>query len=100
MVIDTSALVAVLSDEPERHEFNKLIAESPVRRTSAASYVEAGIVMAARNGRAGVHELKLSVTSASITVTPVDEEQAHVAHRFLLNSASQDVARNELRVHD
>ena len=79
MVIDTSAIVAILADEPERHEFNRLIAESPVRRISAASYVEAGIVMAARNGRAGVHELKLFVTSASITVTPVDEEQAHVA---------------------
>ena len=79
MIIDTSAIVAILADEPERHEFNRLIAESTVRHMSAASFVEAGIVMSARHGRAGVHELKLFVTSASIVVMPVDEDQAHVA---------------------
>jgi len=79
VVIDTSAIVAILADEPERHEFNRLIAEATVRKVSAACYVEAGIVMAARNGVAGVHELKLFLTLASIAVAPVDEQQARIA---------------------
>jgi len=48
MVIDTSALVAILSDEPERRAFNEAIAADPVRLVSAGTLIEAGIVLEAR----------------------------------------------------
>jgi ribonuclease VapC len=43
MVIDSSALIAVLQDEPERPEFNRRIAADPVRLMSAANYLEAAV---------------------------------------------------------
>jgi ribonuclease VapC len=46
MVVDTSALVAILSDEPERRAFIEAISTAPVRLISAATLLEAGI-----NGR-------------------------------------------------
>lgn len=40
MVIDTSALIAILLDEPERRHFNELIESDPVRLISVASFVD------------------------------------------------------------
>ena len=45
MVIDSSALVAVLQDEPERAALVAKIAADPVQLLSAASYLEAAIVI-------------------------------------------------------
>ena len=47
MVIDTSALVAILTDEPDRRAFIDAIASATVRLISAATVLEAGIVMEA-----------------------------------------------------
>lgn len=43
MVIDTSALVAILQDEPERRRFNEAIEQAPHRLLSAANLVEISI---------------------------------------------------------
>lgn len=79
MVIDTSVLLAVLFDEPERHHYTELIASYPVRRLSAGSYLEAGIVLQARYGDRGVMALKLFRTAAEIEVVPFDAETAEIA---------------------
>lgn len=50
MVIDTSALVAVLQDEPERRWFNEQIDAAVERRLSAAGFVETSIVIESRYG--------------------------------------------------
>ena len=65
MIIDTSAILAILEDEPERHRFSTLIAHAPARRMCAASYVEAGIVVTARHGRGGLHDLMVFLARAS-----------------------------------
>ena len=79
MVIDTSALMAILCDEAERHHFNELIAASPSRLISAGTYLETAIVVEARFGRKGTHHLKLFLTTASIDVIACDREQADIA---------------------
>jgi ribonuclease VapC len=79
MVIDTSALMAILSNEPERHHFNEMIATSPSRRISAGTYLETAIVIEARYGRKGFHHLKLFLTTASIEVVAFDKDQAEIA---------------------
>jgi ribonuclease VapC len=79
VIIDTSALVAILEDEPERARFVRMIADAPVRRISAATYVESSIVLAAKRGRSGVHDFMLFVARAGIRVEPVDEEDARTA---------------------
>ena len=40
MVVDTSALLAILQDEPERRAFTEAIAAAAVRRTSAATFLK------------------------------------------------------------
>jgi ribonuclease VapC len=79
MVIDTSALVAILQDEPERRAFNEAIEAAPSCRISAATLVEASIVFEARHGADGVRELDLFVAAAAIQIVPVDAEQALAA---------------------
>ena len=79
MVIDTSAVLANLEDEPERHRFNTAVAAAAVKRLSAATYVEASIVLHARRGRAGLHDLMVYVTRAGIEIVPVEQDQAEMA---------------------
>ena len=79
MVIDTSALLAILQNESEKDNFINAITDDPVRLLSAASYVEAGIVMEARYKVAGRHQLMLFITLAGISVEEVDGEQAELA---------------------
>ncbi len=81
MVVDTSALLAILQDEPERRAFNEAIAAAAVRRTSAATFVEASIVMEARHGADGTRWLDKLIESAGIEVVAVDCAQARIARQ-------------------
>jgi ribonuclease VapC len=81
MVIDTSAIIAILSNESERARFNWAIAGAPVRRVSAATYAEAGIVLTARYGPAGFHQLMLFLIRGGIDIEPLDQRQAELAAR-------------------
>jgi Uncharacterized protein conserved in bacteria len=79
MVIDTSALVAILADEPEREAFVVAIERDEVRLLSAASFLEAGIVIRTRYGSSGLIDLERLLQVAAVEVLPVDAEQARIA---------------------
>jgi len=79
MVIDTSALIAILQDEPERSLFNRYIAEDSTRLLSAVSFVETALVIESRFGEAGGQQLDLFLNQAEILVVAVDVEQADLA---------------------
>lgn len=79
MVLDTSALVAVLFDEPERHEFVRAIAAARRRLISSATLIESSIVVEARRGESAGRELDLFLHRAMVHTVPVDEEQAQLA---------------------
>jgi len=81
MVIDTSALVAILLDEPERRAFNEKIEADPRRLLSAVTFVEAALVIEARVGEAGGRELDLFLHRAGVETVPVDADQAEIARR-------------------
>ena len=81
MVLDTSALLAILQDEPERRSFNERIEEAASRVLSAATYVETSIVLECRAGAEALHDLDVFLHRAGIDVVPVDTEQALVARR-------------------
>ena len=49
MVIDTSAFLAILQDEPDRRSFTEAIGAAVVRRTSAATFLEASMVLQSRH---------------------------------------------------
>jgi ribonuclease VapC len=79
MVIDPSALLAILQDEPERRAFNELIEAASERRLSAASFVELSIVVEARLGAEGIRDLDLFLATAGIELVAFDAAQARVA---------------------
>src|SRR5947199_8286846 len=83
MVVDTSALLAILLDEPERRTFNEAIEAAESRMMSAATFVEASIVIESRFGAEGIRDLDLFVDRAGIGLAAVDSEQSHVARRAL-----------------
>jgi ribonuclease VapC len=79
MVIDTSALLAILRDEPERRSYNESIEAADSRVMSVATFVEVSIVLEARYGAEGLHALDRFIERAGIDLAPVDLEQARVA---------------------
>ena len=79
MVIDTSALLAILLGEPEAEDFSRSIARDPKRLVSALSALEAAIVIHARKGPGGVRELDLLLHSAGATIVSFDADQALLA---------------------
>ena len=81
MVIDTSALLAILLDEPERRAFNEALEAAETRSMSAATLVEASIVIESRFGADGLRDLDLFLDRAGIEIVDVNLEQAHRARR-------------------
>ncbi|MGI8728427.1 MAG: type II toxin-antitoxin system VapC family toxin [Solirubrobacteraceae bacterium] len=79
MVLDTSAVVAVLFDEPERQELVRKIASARRRLISCATLIEASVVVEARRGEAAGRELDLFLHRAMVQCVAVDEEQAQLA---------------------
>jgi ribonuclease VapC len=79
MVIDTSALIALLLGEPETEALAQTIAVARTRLVSAFTVLEAGIVIEARKGGAGARELDLLLHGAQIDVVPLTGEQADLA---------------------
>jgi ribonuclease VapC len=79
MVVDTSALVALLGMEPESARIAAAIEHDPMRLISAATLVEAGLVVEARYGPRGGQELDLLVAKAGLTVESVTIDHAEIA---------------------
>ena len=79
MVIDTSAALAILFDEPERRLFNEKITADATRLMSAASYLEAAIIVDDRLGREGERDFRLFLGEAGIEIVAVTVEQADLA---------------------
>jgi ribonuclease VapC len=79
MVIDTSALLAILLGEPEAADFSRAIAADPKRLVSAFSALEAAIVILSRKGPAGTRELDLLLHSAGVTIVSFEADQALLA---------------------
>jgi ribonuclease VapC len=81
MVIDTSAIVAIALNEPDAAELEVRIADDPVRLISAATVLEATVVLETRLGDAGGREFDLWLLKIGAEIVPVDAEQADAARR-------------------
>jgi ribonuclease VapC len=79
MVIDTSAILAILQREPERRSFLEAIEVADSTRMSVASFVESSIVIESRHGADGLRDLDRFISRAGIELIPVDREQGQLA---------------------
>ena len=85
MIVDTSALLAVLFDEPEAEDFARAIARAEVSRMSAANLLEAGIVADCQTDPRTGRQLDALVANFHLSIEPVTEDQVRIARQAYLD---------------
>ncbi len=81
MILDTSALIAILRFEAEAPEFVRIIERTPQPRMSAVSYVEAAAVIDGSKDPIASRRFDELIETAQIAIEPVSEAQAHIARQ-------------------
>lgn len=81
MILDTSAVIAILRMEAEAHEFAKLIERAGQSHISAVSYVEAAAVIDSNKDPIASRRFDELIEEAQITIEPVTESQARIARQ-------------------
>jgi ribonuclease VapC len=85
MIIDTSAIIAILFDEDDARIYAEAIAKADSCRISAATFVEIAIVVEAQTKNSGSRQLDAFFRRAGIAIEPVTEEQAHIARQAFID---------------
>jgi ribonuclease VapC len=81
MVIDTSAIVAILFAEADAELFARAIASDPMRLISAGTALECSLVVESELGEEGARELDLLLLRAGIETIPFNAEQLAIARQ-------------------
>ncbi len=81
MIIDASAIIAILFEEPEADHSLSAIAAASSRRISVATLLETTIVLESRAGSGAGRELDAFLARAQIELEPVTPEQAQTARQ-------------------
>ena len=79
MILDSSAVVAILQNEPETAEFAALIEQAPRKLISAVSVLEASMVVEARRGTDAGFDLDHLLRRTGTEIVPFDQEQLRLA---------------------
>ena len=85
MILDTSALVAILYGEPEAASYVQLIHDADRSLISAANYVELSIVIESQLGPDTSRQSEMFFLRAGIGIKPVTVEHAHLARQAFLD---------------
>jgi ribonuclease VapC len=81
VIADTSAIIAILTEEDDAAVYAQAIAGADVRRLSAASYLECGIVLDSQRDPIISRGLDELLQEAEFVVEPVTERQARLARQ-------------------
>ncbi len=81
MILDTSAVLAILFAEPDMEHYEKAIAAAAPCRMPVANLLEASIVVESRGGAAGRDQLDFFIEAAEVELVPVTHEQAEAARQ-------------------
>ncbi|MBW6424920.1 type II toxin-antitoxin system VapC family toxin [Rhizobium sp. XQZ8] len=84
MVIDTSAIVAILRDEPQAERLERAIVSDPIRLIPATCVFEARMVMVSRRGEHALAEIDVWLSKIAAEIIPVDSELVDLATRAWL----------------
>lgn len=79
IVVDSSALVAILEEEAEARDFLNAIGEAPRRLISAVNVYETGIVIGMRRGQEGIAGVFALLEELGIETVPFTEPQISAA---------------------
>jgi ribonuclease VapC len=84
MIIDSSALVAILKQEPEAKRFATAIMDDPVRLISAANWLEASMLAFSNRKDEGLRDMDLLIARYGIETVAVTPRQAEFARRAFI----------------
>lgn len=79
MIVDASAVIAILRAEPEAVVFARVIAEARSRRISAVNFVEAAVVIDGSRDPIASHRLDELISEAEIEIAIVTSDHARIA---------------------
>lgn len=79
LVVDTSALIAVLRAEPDARRYADAIVAAASCHLSAANYVEAAVVIDGSRDPIASRRFDDLIREAALAIEPVTEEQAKIA---------------------
>ena len=81
MIVDSSAILAILFNEGDADRYARAIADAEACRISAANFVEVAIVVEAQTKASGSRQFDAFFRRAGIVIEPVTEEHAHLARQ-------------------
>ena len=81
MIVDTSALLAILFDEPDAESYARALAGADTTRLSAGNFVETAIVVEAQTHASGRGQFDTLIRRAGIVIEPFTEEQTQIARQ-------------------
>ncbi|MGQ0665378.1 MAG: type II toxin-antitoxin system VapC family toxin [Pseudomonadota bacterium] len=81
MVVDTSAIIAYLANEPVADRNRDALADASECRMSAFNVFECRVVLDRKFGDAMVREFELLLVTSGVEIVPLDADQALLAHR-------------------
>ena len=84
IVLDTSAVVALLQEEAEAPEIARAMADADGCLLSAVSYLESAMVLIGRTGVGAVDDLDALIDQAGVEVVPFDRPQSKLAREAFL----------------
>ncbi len=84
MILDSSAIVAILENEPEREAFTALVSSASRLSISAVTYMETSLVLAKRRGASTASLLDVMVASLGIAIVPLSQRHAQIARNAYL----------------
>jgi ribonuclease VapC len=79
MILDSSAVVAILRAEPDAHRYADAIEAAPVCRISAANWLESAIVLSDRSDPITGRRFDEFMREAAVSIEPVTGAQARIA---------------------
>ena len=81
MILDTSAVIAILRMEPEAAEFAKIIERAAQSRISVVNYVEAGAEIDGSKDPVASRRFDELIEAAGVEIEAVSEDQARIARQ-------------------
>ena len=81
MIVDTSAIIAILFNEADADRYDRAIVAAPICRMSVANFLEATIVLESREGIGAGHAFDAYVEEAAVELVAVTTEQAQAARQ-------------------
>jgi len=85
VIVDTSALIAILYGEPEQTRFAQLIHNAESCRISVVSFVELSMVVESQLGPNAGRQIDALFRRAGIVIEPVTVEHGHLARQAFLD---------------